>query len=122
MLDFDGDVISERREVLLHPLDDAHAVGRAVEEIRIAEGDMLRPGLHLLADVGQHNVSRNHSERPVVNGHNGTMTAEVLAATARLRISGDAIRLAIEQGGVSAERRQSRPGRYLKSHPFERDP
>src|ERR1035437_1714032 len=111
MLDFDGDVISERREVLLHPLDDAHAVGRAVEEIRIAEGDMLRPGLHLLADVGQHNVSRNHSERPVVNGHNGTMTAEVLAAAARLRIPDNAIRLAIEQGGGAVERGQAKTER-----------
>ncbi len=92
MLDFDGDVISEQREVPLHPLDYAHAVCRAVEKIRATEGDMLRPGLRLLADI----VSRNHSERPVVNGHNGTMTAAVLAATARLRISGDAIRLAIE--------------------------
>jgi hypothetical protein len=50
------------------------------------------------------------------------MTAEVLAATARLRISGDAIRLTVEKGGVAAEWRQPRPVWYLKSDPFQRDP
>src|SRR5207248_3539590 len=42
------------------------------------------------------------------------------AATDRLCITSYAILLAIEQRGVSAKGTQTRPVRYLKSHPVER--
>ena len=42
VLDLDRDVVGEVRESFVQRLDDAHGVGRTVEEVRIAKRDVLR--------------------------------------------------------------------------------
>jgi hypothetical protein len=105
----------------MHSLDDAHSVGGAVEKVRIAEGYVLRSGFHLLAYVGHHYVSRDYAEGSVINRHNRTVTAKMLAAPAGLRVSSDAIRFAVEHGGVSRKGRQTGAVRRMKTYAFQRE-
>ena len=88
-------------------LDKIGGVARAVEEIGIAEGDVLGAGGHLLADVGEHHVRLHHAERAAVHRHYGTVAAQVLAAARGLGVSGAAGRAVRHQLRVHAERRQS---------------
>src|SRR5216684_428151 len=62
-----------------------HGVADAVKEVWIAEGDVLRPGGHLAANVFEHHVLADNSEDSFVNRHDGAMAAEMLAAAARFR-------------------------------------
>ena len=120
MLDFDCDVIRKRRKFAMHALNDAHAVRRAVEKIRIAECNMLRPGFHLLPYVRYYDIGGNYAEGPVVNRHDGTVTAETITAAAGFRVSGHTIRFAVEHRGIMSQAGQSRPVRYRKAYAFER--
>ena len=63
VLDLDRHVVGEIRESLVQRLDDADGVGGAVEEIGVAEGNVLGAGRDLLRDVGQHDL-RWHDEEP----------------------------------------------------------
>ena len=87
---------------------DPQRVRRAVEEIRIAEGNMLRAARDLLADVGEHDRGGDRAEMPLVHRHHRAMTAPVLAAAARLR-EGDGLFRAVRkhQPRVAFERRQA---------------
>ena len=58
----------------------------AVEEVGIAERDVLGAGGHLRADVFEHNVCGHDAELPAVDGDDGTVAAQMFAAAARLRI------------------------------------
>ena len=54
-------------------------MGGSVEEVRIAERDVLRAHLDLLCDVGDDHVDRHDAEPPFVDGHHRTVPAQVLA-------------------------------------------
>ena len=51
----------------------------AVEEIGIAEGDVLRTGRDLAADIFQHHLTLDDAKPAVVYRHDGAVTAQVLA-------------------------------------------
>ncbi len=68
----------------------------SVKEVRIAEGNMLRSRLDLLANVGQHHIALNHTKFSFVNRDYGAMPAQVLAPAAGLGISGELL-LAVRQ-------------------------
>ena len=92
VLDLDRDVVGQRRMPRVQRLDDAPRVRRAVEEVGIAEGDVLGAGGDLLIDVGEHDVDRHDAELAVVDRHDRAMPAAVLAAARRLGGAGDAPR------------------------------
>src|SRR5215211_8916689 len=70
-------------------LDDAHGVGGAIEEIGVAEGDVLGSGRHLICDVLQHDVRLHDEEPAAVDRDNWAVAAEMLAAAAGLGVPGD---------------------------------
>src|SRR6266404_5613701 len=67
-----------------------HGVTDAVEEIRIAEGDVLRAGGHLAANVFEHHLAADDSKDALIDRHDGAMAAKMLAAAARFRRTNDA--------------------------------
>src|SRR5215470_8633796 len=58
-----------------------------VEEVRIAKRHMRGTRIHLLPDIGQHNVARNDEESSPIDRWNRTVATAVLAATARFDVS-----------------------------------
>ena len=121
MLDFDRRVVGDGGKFGVQRLHNRHRVGGTVEEIRVAEGDVLRARGDLLANVFEHHVAAHHPEMPAVNRHHRTMPAQMLAAAARLRI-GDEFGVAVlPQLGVALEIRQSRAIRRDERQPFERN-
>ena len=95
----------------VHRLDDPERMGRTVEEVGVAEGDVLRPGGGLLPDVGENHLAGHDPEAPVVHGNDGTVPAKMLAAAARLGESDDPLSSVRElEPGVAVER-----GRSLRS-------
>src|SRR5215470_15854280 len=91
MFDFDGDVISEVRIFGVQSFHDASGVRDSVEKIGIAERDVLRAGVDLLADVGEDGFLRDDAELAFVNGNDGTVAAEMLAAARSFRVPGNAV-------------------------------
>jgi hypothetical protein len=84
MLDLDGGIEGEAGKRCMHRRDHLHRMGRAVEEIRVAERHVFRTGANLLGNVGQHHVDRHHAEPALIDGHHRAVTAQVLAASAGL--------------------------------------
>ena len=88
------------------------ACDRPVEEVGIAEGDVLRAGLDLGADVGQHHLDRHDAELPVVDRHNRTVPAAMLAAAGGLGGADDGLPAV---GPLQLARRRSSAGRPWRS-------
>ena len=84
VFDFNGHVIAELREFTMRGFDNGERVPRSVEEVRIAERDVLRASVNLLADIIQHDVALNHAERAVVHWHDRTVPAKMFASRASL--------------------------------------
>ena len=122
MLDLDRDVVGHVGMRGVQRLDDAHRVRRAVEEIGIAEGDVLGARRDLRRDVREHDVRLHDAELPVVDRHDRTVTAEMPAAAARLRVADDAPR---RRRGICSvayrrQRRQARPIGHEEMKPRQR--
>ena len=83
MLDLDRHVVGDIGVRRMKRLDHAHRVRRAVEEIGIAERDVLGAGRDLRVDVGEHDVRRHDAELAAVDRHHRTMPAQMLAPAAR---------------------------------------
>jgi hypothetical protein len=97
-------------------------VADAVEEIGIAKRDMLRARRHLAANILQHDVALHDAELPLVDRHNRTMPAQVLAAAAGFRIAHRAPRSAGKHElRVLRQRRQTAAVRHEEPLPGERD-
>ena len=75
-------------------LDKRHGVADAVEEVRVAEGDVAGAGFDLAFHICQDDVGLNNAEFTLVDGHNRTVTAQVFAAATRLGVA-DSSRLAV---------------------------
>ncbi len=101
-------------ELARHPGQDRLGVTDAVEEVGIAEGDVPRAGRHLGADVAEHDVNRDDPEAAVVDRHDRTVPAAVLAAAARFRVAGRAPLPGGLQGGIAGQRRQPAAIRHQK--------
>src|SRR5665213_3489245 len=82
VLDLDGYVVAEIWEFFVQRFDYRQRVRGAVEEIGIAEADVLRAGGDLLADVFEHYFALHDAERAVVHRDNWAVAAEMFAAAA----------------------------------------
>jgi len=110
MLDLDRHVVRDPRVRRVQPIDNAAGVRGAVEEIRIAEGDVPRARCHLVRDVGEDDSLLHDAELAVVDRHNRTVPAQMTAAAARLGVPGERARaVGVLQRGVTIERRQAAP-------------
>src|SRR5215510_11642322 len=87
MFDLDRDIVGEIRMRLVKRVDDSHGVRRTVEEIRIAERDVLSAGRYLRRYVREDDVGLHDAELAVVDRNDRTVPAEVPAAAACLRVS-----------------------------------
>ena len=111
MLHLDRDVISQIGKLRVQRLDDRQRVARPVQEIRVAERDVLGPGIHLLPDVGQHDLARHDAEPPLVDRHDRAVPAQVLAAAAGLGITRHLAVAAAHHPRIPVQRGQCRPVR-----------
>src|SRR5207247_5571042 len=83
-------------------------VGRAVQEVRIAEGDVPGSRRHLLADIGHDHGGGHGEEAAAVHGRDGAVTAKVQAATARLDVAHRLMTSVTLEMGIALERRELR--------------
>src|SRR5437764_13315266 len=90
VLHFDGDVVGKPRPLAMQRLDNGHGVARTIEKIRIAEGDVVRSGGHLPADIFQHYIRLHHAKNAAIYRHHRTMPAPVFAAARSFGVSGAA--------------------------------
>ena len=122
VLDLDRDVVGDAGKLARQRVDDRQRVSRAVEEVGIAEGDVLRARRHLRADVRQHDVDRHGAEPAVVDRDDRTVPAAMLAPARRLGVADNLARVADLQRRVARQWRQIGPiGRY-EFHPPDRPP
>ena len=87
VLDLRREVERERRKRLVQRPRDGQRVAGTVEEIGIAERDVRGAGLHLLADVREQHLDRHDEEPPAVDRRDRTVSAQMLAAAARLDVA-----------------------------------
>src|ERR1039458_10403869 len=92
VLDLDGDVVSQRGPFAVEGLDDGDSMAGAVEEIGVAEGDVLRAGGHLPADVLQYHLPLHDAENTPIDRDHRAMPADEFAAPAGFGGSGEAAR------------------------------
>jgi len=76
VFDLDGHVVRQGRKFPMKCLREFHRVTNAVKEIGITEGDVLRPGGHLAADIFHHHVAADDSKHSLVNRHDWAMPAK----------------------------------------------
>ena len=108
VLDLDGNVVSERGKFAMQRLDDGDGVANTVEEVGVAEGNVAGAGGDLLANVSEDDVALDDAEGTVVNRHNRTVSAEMLAAAAGFGIADDAMAFTRhDEMGVLFERRET---------------
>ena len=108
VLDLDRDVVGDTRKSRREPFDDAPRVRRPVEEIGIAEGDVLGARGDLLADVLEHRIDGNRMKAPLVDRYDRAVTTEMLAAVRRVGAADDASRSVWHlQLRVTSKRRES---------------
>ena len=75
MFDLDGGVVGHAGEFRRQPFDDAPRVRGSVQEVRIAEADVLRARMDLRPDVIDHRVNGNRVKPPVVDRDDRAVTA-----------------------------------------------
>lgn len=115
MLDLDRGVVADIREFGVQGLHELERMRRAVQEIRIAKRNMLRPGRHLLAHIGHDDIHRNHAEHALIHRHHRAMAAQMFAAAAAFgEADGFAAAIRKLQVRVARERRQRAPIRRKK--------
>ena len=110
VFDLDGHVVGHVGMRGVESVDHAGRVRRTVEEIRIAEGDVAGAGGHLARNVGQHDVGLHDAELPCVHRHDGTVPAQMPAASARFGVADQgAPAVSVLQHRVAIGRRQPAP-------------
>src|SRR5258708_26678975 len=87
VLDFDSCIEGDARKLLMHGAGDTHGVGRSIEEVGVAKGDMTYALDYLCADVCQHDLGWDGEEAATVDWRDGAMQARMLAASRRFSIS-----------------------------------
>src|SRR5208282_5366882 len=85
VLDFYSHVVSYIGKLTVKFFAKLHRVTNAVKKIRIAEGNVLRAGGHLISNVLHHDVATDDSEDPFINRYDWAMAAKMFAATAGFR-------------------------------------
>src|SRR5260221_12332619 len=101
VLDFDSCIEGDARKLLMHGAGDAHGVGRSIEEVGVAKGDMTYALDYLCADVCQHDLGWYGEEAATVDWRDGAMQARMLAAARRFSISREQqISIPLQAGGA----------------------
>src|SRR6266403_3871663 len=91
VLDLDRYVVGELRKFPVEFLNEFHGVANAVEEVRIAERNVLRAGSRLAAHVLANNVAADDSKDTFIDRHDWTVPAKMFATAAGFRRTHDAI-------------------------------
>src|SRR5260221_8601440 len=87
MFDLDGRVVGQRWKFPVQSFHKAHRMRWSVEEIRIAESDVLGPRRHLLTNVFHHDLGLYYPKLALIHRNHRTMPAQMLAAAARLGVA-----------------------------------
>src|SRR5437899_11291203 len=87
----------------------------ACQEAWVAEGDVRRPRLDLLADVREHDVPRHDVDAPAVDGRARAVPAEMLAAAGRLDGARELEPAVLVDVRVLLQRRELRPARQAEA-------
>src|SRR5713101_3200491 len=82
MLNLDGGVVGQAGKFGVHGFDDGDGMAWPVEEVGIAESDVLGPHGDLLANVGEHDVALDDAKSAIVYGDHRTMPAQIFASAA----------------------------------------
>src|SRR5687767_6029836 len=106
MLDLDRGVVAQAGKLGVERLDDPQRVLDAVEEVWVAEGDVLGAQHDELADVFEDDVLGVDSEAAAIDRGEWAVEAAVGAAAAGLDVPGELLAQAIVEAGVAVERRE----------------
>jgi hypothetical protein len=91
VLHLDGHVVGHIGVPAVHFPHDAHRVRHPVPEVGIPEGDVPGAGVHLLVDVGEHDIPLHDPEPPVVDRDRRAVAAAVPAAATGLGVAGSRV-------------------------------
>src|SRR5580693_3044376 len=91
MLDLDRCVVGELREFAMQLFNERYRVAYTIKKIGVAKGDVLRAGGDLLADIREDDFAIDDAKDPVVHRHDRAVPTEMLAASARFGVTGDAM-------------------------------
>src|SRR6266404_6313392 len=105
VLDLDRYVVGELREFPVEFLNEFDGMTDAVEEVRIAERDMLRAGSRLAANVFENNIAADDSKDTFVYRHDRTMPATMRCAY--FSIAGKPERSGTSKDSLASEIRDS---------------
>src|SRR5713101_110543 len=121
VLDFDSDVISNVRVLVMKAFYNRQGVADAVEKIGIAEGDVFGASHDLPANVFKDHFAANNAKHAVIDRDNRTMPAEMLAAAAGFGVTHGAM-LAAGDDQVRILVQRDEPGAVgdVKFQPRER--
>ena len=98
--------------------NDLQRMPGAVEEVRVAEGDVRHARLHLLANVLQHHLGRHDEEAPAVDRRDGAVRTQVQTTSAGLDVPRHPPLAVVLQFGVMLRRWQAaRNGSGKRSRP-----
>ena len=90
VLDLDGLIVSQVRNFPVEGLAKLCSVADAVEEIGIAEGDVLSAGFDLVADICENDFGLDDAKATLVDRYYRAMATEMLAAPAGFRVANGA--------------------------------
>lgn len=121
VLDLDRHVIGDIGKLIMQHAHDGDRVCWSVEEIGVAERNVLSSGRNLLADVREDDVALHNPEFPLVNRHDRAMPAQVLAAARSFGGSSNLARGAGDQASITTENRQGRSIGRLKRESVKND-
>src|SRR6202042_1608501 len=88
VLDFDDDVVADFGKFAMERFGNGESMRRAIEKIRVAKSDVLGAGVDLATNIFENNFARDDTEDAVVDRHDGTVAAEMLATAAGFRVTG----------------------------------
>src|SRR5690242_16633878 len=106
VLDLRGAVVREIRELRVDCAHELQGMAGPVQEVRIAEGDVLRPGNHQLPYVLEHDVPRHRKEASAVHGRDRTVETPVQTPPARLDVSREPPPAVTSERGIAGEGRK----------------
>ena len=115
-------IVRDLRELGVQRSHQLHRVARAVQEIRVAEGDVPCPARDQAADVLQHDLARDHEEASAIHRGNRTMQAHVQATPARLDRRRRHEHAPAREPRVAGQVRQARAARHREREPLQRRP
>ena len=106
VLDFRRDVKAQIGKLVVHGPNDAQRVLRSIQKVRVAVGDVFRPGAHQATDVLQDDRLGNDKEPSPIDRRDRAMQAQVQAAPARFHVACQPFVAVPLEAGIFFQRRQ----------------